>query len=214
MEEITPQATPPEQEHAPNPLLIIASFAVLGLAVALILFGGQLLVGQPAPEQSGGVTVPQSGSGDRVIMPGDAIQVGDRAPAFALADVNGNRVALADFQGQPVILNFWATWCPPCRLEMPDLQAAYERHQEDNLAILAINQDEPQDLVTSFFYDVFSLTFTPLLDQNAVVGDMYGAFNLPTSVFIDAEGTITAIQRSFMTGDQIEQFLAKTIQNG
>jgi thiol-disulfide isomerase/thioredoxin len=128
-----------------------------------------------------------------------------------LNDVDGRPVQLNDLRGQPVILNFWATWCAPCRVEMPDLQAVYERHQADGLVILAINREETAVTVRDFFYDELDLTFTPLLDETGDVSRLYGVANYPTSVFVDNEGMVTAVHLGLMIEEQIEGYLADTI---
>jgi peroxiredoxin len=136
-------------------------------------------------------------------------QIGDPARDFALQDVDGNLVQLSELNGRPLILNFWATWCPPCLVEMPDLQATYERHQSDGLMILAINREETAVTVREFFYDELDLTFTPLLDETGDVARLYGIVNYPTSIFVDEDGVVTAVHRGLMTEEQIEDYLAK-----
>jgi peroxiredoxin len=133
--------------------------------------------------------------------------VGDPAPTIAHNDLDGNSIELGDYSGRPVILNFWATWCAPCRIEMPELQQAFAAHQDDNLAILALNQQEPDFAVRQFFYAEFDLSFTPLLDGEGTVSQLYGAVNLPTTVFINPEGQITAIHRGPVTAEQVDGYL-------
>ncbi len=137
---------------------------------------------------------------------------GDIAPGFTLTDVDGNEVTLAQFRGRPVMLNFWATWCAPCRLEMPEMEQAQQDYAADGLAILAINQEEPAERVMSFM-DELGLTFTAPLDEDGDVSAQYGAFFLPSSVFINAEGEITAFHRGIIARSQIDGYLAETISN-
>jgi thiol-disulfide isomerase/thioredoxin len=128
--------------------------------------------------------------------------------------VDGEQVALSDHMGQPIILNFWATWCGPCRIEMPELQAAYEANQDQGLVILALDRDESAQTVSRFF-DELNLTFTPLLDDGGEVARRYGVGgNLPASIFINPEGQITAIHRGLMDQNLIEAYLAETIPAG
>jgi peroxiredoxin len=140
------------------------------------------------------------------------LAVGNLAYDFQLQDLNGRSVSLTDFRGQPVIVNFWATWCAPCRIEMPELQATYEKYKDDGLVILALDQDESPEIVRSFFYDEFGLTFTPLLDVEQEVAQQYGVFNFPSSFFINADGVITAIHRGPALQSQLEEYLADMIQ--
>ena len=95
---------------------------------------------------------------------------------------------------------------------MPELQATYEKYQDDGLIILALDQGESPEMVRSFFYDEFGLTFTPLLDTDQTVAEQYGIFNYPTSIFIDGDGIITAIHRGPVLQSQLDEYLADTIQ--
>ncbi len=118
---------------------------------------------------------------------------GQPAPNFELANLAGQPVKLSDFAGKPVILNFWATWCPPCRQEMPELQAAAEEYG-DRLTIIGINHtsgDNP-DLVPNFVAE-YGITFPVLLDELGLVVEIYGVVGLPTTIFIDRNGVINEI---------------------
>jgi len=119
---------------------------------------------------------------------------------------------LADFQGKPVVINFWATWCPPCRVEMPEFQRAFEEHQENELVILAINEAEQSEMVRSFFYDQMGYTYTPLLDEDGEVAEAYGAIGLPSTFFVNAEGEVTAVHRGAITQEQLNNYLEVTLQ--
>ena len=146
---------------------------------------------------------------------GGALLVGDKALDFALQDLDGNEVQLSSFAGQPVIVNFWATWCAPCRIEMPELQAAFEENADNDLVILAVDQQEPPDVVREFFYNQMGLTFTPLLDTESAISDLYGTGMVyPTTYFINPAGEVTAVHRGPMTKSQIDGYLAETIPTG
>lgn len=215
-----------ETANGRNPIIIFAGFLLLGAAFALILFGGDLFGNTqnnvPVVNDTAETTVldqviefPTAESSIAEIPEGNngLIDVGDKALNFTLLDFDGNPVSLSDFEGQPVIVNFWATWCVPCRIEMPELQEAYETYQDDNLVILALNVDEPADVAREFFEDEMGLTFTALLDENSAISTAFGNIGLPSTFFIDAEGTITAIHRGPMTFSQIEGYLAETISS-
>lgn len=221
------EPTTAETNDGRNPLIIFAGFLLLGAALALVLFGGDLFGGNQSSvavvndpgesavlDQDAVVEFPTTESSVAEIPPsnpGGVLEVGDKALNFTLLDLDGNPVSLADYAGRPVIVNFWATWCAPCRIEMPELQAAYDAYQDDELAILALNQDEPVDVARDYFVDEIGLTFTALLDDNSAIATAFGTFGLPTTYFIDGEGTITAIHRGPMTYEQIEGYLAETI---
>ena len=117
-------------------------------------------------------------------------QRGFRAPDFTLLDLEGEQVSLSDFRGQLVLINFWATWCPPCRDELPVIQAQYEK--SDDLVVLGVNFQEGADEVRSFVTNE-ELTFPILLDEEGRVTMTYRARALPTSFLVDAEGIITAV---------------------
>jgi peroxiredoxin len=222
-----PDSEPPTAEttNGRNPLILFAGFLLLGAALALVLFGGDLFGGGqsevPVVDDTGETAVldqvpefPTAQSSVAEIPPsnpGGILEVGEEALNFTLPDLDGNPVSLADFSGQPVIINFWATWCAPCRIEMPELQAAYEAYQDEGLVILALNQDEPADLARDYFKDEMELTFTALLDDNSAISIAFGTFGLPTTFFINGEGTITVIHRGPMTLEQIEGYLEETI---
>jgi peroxiredoxin len=198
------------KENGRQPIRIIGGVLLIGAALLLLFFGSSL-----RGQTNSGTTLPQipafEEAQNRTEFAGMP-EVGDAARDFVLNDVAGNPVQLGELAGQPIILNFWATWCAPCLMEMPDLQAAYERHQSDGLMILAINREETAVTVRDFFYDELDLTFTPLLDENGDVSRLYGVVNYPTSVFVDEAGVVTAVHRGLMTEDQIENYLAETIK--
>jgi peroxiredoxin len=116
-------------------------------------------------------------------------QVGGLAPPFTLNDLKGRPVSLADYKGKVVLLNFWATWCEPCRKEMPEIQTAYEQFQDRGLVVLAVNFGENLDPAVSFVHHG-NLTFPVLLDRKASVAERYGVINLPVTFLIDPEGII------------------------
>jgi peroxiredoxin len=133
---------------------------------------------------------------------------GHPAPNFVAHSLNGQAISLQEYHGRPVVLNFWATWCVPCRHEMPALQAVYETYKATGLAILAVNQDSasPGALVHAF-WNALGLTFLPLLDPEGRVAAYYNVFLLPSTVFVHPNGTITAVHLGPMTQAQIERFL-------
>jgi peroxiredoxin len=201
----------PSKLHSRNyqPLFIFFGFLLLGAALALVLFGGNLL--NTPGTNSVDLSETEFGEIEKVDKVG-YLEAGDRAHDFTLLDFNGNSVSLADFEGNPTIMNLWATWCAPCRIEMPALQEVHEKYQPDGLAILALNQDEPVEVASEYFYDEMNLSFTPLQDINSNVAAEYGGLNvLPTTYFIDRDGIISAIHHGPMTVGQIEGYLAEML---
>jgi peroxiredoxin len=114
---------------------------------------------------------------------------GRPAPDFTLQSVDGQTIKLADFRGKVVILNFWATWCPPCRAEMPALEEVYQARRDEGLVVLAIDQNEAPDSVKSFQAEL-GLTFPLLLDPGYTVSDQYRINLLPSTFFIGRDGVI------------------------
>jgi peroxiredoxin len=118
------------------------------------------------------------------------LKVGDVAPNFQLYDLNGNLVALSEYRGSIVFLNFWATWCGPCRVEMPAMEALYKTFERKDFEILAISTDQQGLAVTRPFRNELGLTFPILHDTDYRVGLAYGARSLPMTFLIDRRGVI------------------------
>ncbi|MBT3274132.1 MAG: redoxin domain-containing protein [Spirochaetales bacterium] len=119
-------------------------------------------------------------------------EAGVEAPDFELEFLNGEKRKLSEFRGDVVFLNFWATWCPPCRLEMPSMQALYDRHASSGLTILAVDLQEPETAVRKFVDD-YKLTFPIPLDSEGRVGAMYGVRSIPTTYIIDRDGMVLSV---------------------
>lgn len=113
------------------------------------------------------------------------------APNFTLPDFNNIEISLADLKGFPIIINFWATWCPPCRSEMPALQSVYQKYKDHGLIVLAVNTtyQDSIDKVSTFVSDN-NLTFPILLDGTSQSSTDYQIRSLPTTFFIDKDGII------------------------
>ena len=113
------------------------------------------------------------------------------APDFKLPDMDGENHALSDFRGKVVMLNFWATWCPPCRREMPSMQRLYEKYSERGLVVVAVNQFEDPDLVFEFTGRLsLEPTFPILFDRESRVSEQYKVKGLPTTYLLDKQGGI------------------------
>jgi peroxiredoxin len=123
-----------------------------------------------------------------------APMTGFLAPDFALTTLEGERAQLSDLRGSPVIVNFWATWCPPCRAEMPELEAVWRQYKDTGLVLLGVDQAESANVVAQFARGALGVTFPILLDTNLAVRDQYAVRALPTTVFIDAAGRIQDVK--------------------
>jgi peroxiredoxin len=123
-----------------------------------------------------------------------APQQGFLAPDFHLTTLNGESYTLSELRGAPVLINFWASWCPPCRSEMPAIQRVYDEFQDQGFTVLAVNttyQDNLGDAIT--FAQIRKLTFPILLDRDASVANLYEVRSLPTTFFVDPQGIISEV---------------------
>lgn len=174
---------------------------------ALLLFAG--LIRQAFLPRAGSAV---STAGQPLPTRGDGLVIGGLPYDFTLPNLEGETVTLGQYLGQPVVLNFWATWCGPCRIEMPEIQAAYEAYQDEGLVVLALNQNERPIDVETFFLEL-GLTFLPLLDEGSATGRNYGLANtLPSTVVINPAGEIVAIHRGILTRDQLDLYITQAIE--
>ncbi|WP_087974288.1 redoxin domain-containing protein [Oceanobacillus rekensis] len=133
------------------------------------------------------------------------LAIGDIAPDFELETSEGETVRLSDYRGKRVLVNFWATWCPPCRAEIPDMQKLYDNK---DVAILAVNMAETPDTVTEFVKE-YEMTFPVPMDAESEVIDTYQVQAYPTSYMIDSNGRIQYMRLGAMNYDLMVQELEK-----
>jgi len=141
--------------------------------------------------------------------------LGSPAPDFQLENLDGQTVVLSELRGRPVLLNFWASWCGPCRLEMPFLQEVSEDEmwRGQGLVILAVNLREPASVAREFMEDN-GLSFTVLLDSQGEVGMLYNTQYIPMTYFVDNDGIIRNIKRgAFRNSSDINRILLNMITN-
>ena len=137
--------------------------------------------------------------------------VSDSAPDFALKNLQGEEVRLSDFQGRPVLINFWATWCPPCRTEMPVIETAWQKYQDEGFVVLAVDVQESAGQV-QHFVDSLGLTFPILLDSTAkVASEFYRIRAFPTSFFVGRDGRLVATHRGTMTEQVLQQYMGQVL---
>ncbi len=146
-----------------------------------------------------------SGGEARELPPAPAI--GHPAPAFSLPTLTGEALALAGLRGQPVVLNFWASWCGPCRAEMPELQRLHRRLGEAGVAVVGVNQGETPETAAAFM-QALNLSFPVALDQRTGVSQQYLVNSLPTTFFIDRDGVI----RNTFIGPMSDAVLAQNLR--
>lgn len=140
------------------------------------------------------------------------------APDFGLPNSQGEIVRLSSLRGQPVIINLWASWCTPCRAEMPAIQKVYEQYKDQGLVVLGVNatnQDNPQNAVQ--FVEDMGLTFPILFDMDGEVSQQYLLSALPTTFFVDGSGTIQEVvvggpMAEALLKIRVEQLISRTSQ--
>jgi len=140
-----------------------------------------------------------------------SIEVGATAPDFELTTLNGKKTKLSDYRRKKVILNFWASWCPPCKAEMPHMQKFYEKNKDKNITILSVNLTSMDrgSVAVKAFVKKNKLTFPVLMDENGDIGKTYQAFTIPTSYMIDQNGMI----RKKMIGPMDENMMKEFTDN-
>lgn len=143
----------------------------------------------PGDAVSGPASDPPPVQTQRQERPG--LRVGSVAPNFQLRDLSGTPIALSDYRGKVVLINFWATWCGPCRIEMPGMERLYREFDRKGFEILAVSTDQQGVAVTRPFRDEIGLTFPILHDSDFRVGVAYGARTLPMTFLVDRHGIIT-----------------------
>ncbi len=139
------------------------------------------------------------------------VNVGELAPDFTLVDLEGNQISLSDFRGETVFVNFWATWCPPCRAEMPEMEAIYQEYTDKGVAVIGVDiQESKREVLQYVQQGGYSWTF--VLDTTGEVTADYKVQAIPTSFFIDREGIIQAVSIGAMTKRAMETELAKAME--
>ena len=118
------------------------------------------------------------------------VKEGENAPNFTLKNLDGKEISLNQFRGKHVLINFWATWCGPCKIEMPSLEALYERFKDRNFVLLAISNDMFGANIVKPFVKAHNINFPVLLDQRLKVSNAFGVVSLPTTFMIDPQGKI------------------------
>lgn len=169
---------------------LLGPFLVTPLLIAVLLVTSCSGSGAGAEPATAGGDIPSSA---QLEGRGVGIDIGKMAPGFAVVDLNGNKVTLADLRGKVVLLNFWATWCPWCKKEMPEIERFYEAYKDKGVEVVALDVEED----TKTVYDYANgkgFTFLIWLDLDGKVNNAYGVSAYPTSFFIDREGVIRSIQ--------------------
>ncbi|MEZ4667309.1 MAG: TlpA disulfide reductase family protein [Anaerolineae bacterium] len=179
-------------------LLLLGAATCWGAALFIVLHSG-------LPERA--TYTGYIESGQRV-----APELNAFAPPFSLTTLGDVTVHLGDLRGRAVIVNFWATWCEPCKVEMPDLQALYQQYQSQGLRLLAVNLGEPSSVAQQWVNE-FDLTFDILLDQTQSVAAVYQLRGQPSTYVISPDGIIAYIVYGPTTREALEAAIAPFFPN-
>jgi peroxiredoxin len=197
--------TPLEAPAAPRGGWIAGHVKLIAGIVAVLILAPVIWVVGTMPIASGSKVVTGTGGAAKGVGP----QVDYEAPNFKLLDPSGKPVELKQFRGHPVLLNFWATWCAPCREEMPEIEQIYREYKDRGLIVLGISVDDSSstknvpELIKEGSPSVGSYTFPVALDVKQEVLQRYKLLGVPSSYFIDASGVIRVVQPRAMSRQNI-----------
>ncbi len=197
MTETTSQ--PPVKHGGPSPILlvflVIPLFGIIAAVALAISEGG--FGGQPV------IPTPQAVASDFVSL------VGDSAPDFSLAGLDGTKHQLTDYKGRVTFVNFWATWCGPCRVELPTLEKFIAQQGDKGAMVLAVNTGETADQINTYFKQNEISGLNVLLDSNVEVYTAYGINALPTTFIVDKEGVIRFRHFGMLREEDITGYMDK-----
>ncbi len=212
-----------------NLLILLVAVALIGAGAVYFLTNMTGNDEAQGPGEQGFETGSQAGEPSAVPEPNDApavtetpeadgahdgyldhdhaeIVMGEKAPDFTLLDMEGNQVSLSDFEGKMVFLNFWATWCTYCDIEMPDLQKVHDENED--LVVLAVNVREEKGLVQDYL-DEGGYEFPVVLDEDGHMAQIYLVSGMPTTYFLSDDGKLLGYQPGMLTLEQMEDIIVQ-----
>ena len=202
---------PPEAQSAQRAQRTWSIIFAGALSGVLIIMLGLLLAQlqqRSAAQAAGGATTAAQGNNAASLPP--APVTGRIPPDFTLQTLGGENFTLSSVRGKPVWVNFWATWCPPCRAEMPEMQQRYNRYREQGLVIVGVDMAEGVDTVKQYVEsNGFNWTF--VLDLDNRVASNYFVSGIPTHLFIGRDGVIKAIQVGGIPGNLMDRYLEQIV---
>ena len=193
----------PGSDRSYQPWLALLVGVLIGAAIGYFVFFG--VPSTPIDSQP----LPTAGP-PQIALAG--LETGGPAPDFDLKAADGTPVGLKDYRGDVVLLNFWATWCAPCRTEMPLLESAFESFRDQGFVVLGIDFDESAELVAAFGEEL-GLSFPLLLDPGGKIQHLYKVRGYPTTVVLDREGRIQAYHIGVLTQSQLDGYLERVGQS-
>lgn len=185
---------------------MIAIIVLLGL----IAYGGYDYFNKSASSEEVEISADADAPGEQLVR---GVEKGNLAPDLTLVDLNGKEVRLADYAGKTVLLNFWATWCPPCRIEMPHMQQFYEDYQSKDVVILGVNLSQTEQSMDDVpaFVEEEKLTFPIVLDLEGDALLTYQIIAYPTTYLIDAKGIVREKFRGAINYDIMKEAVGKVL---
>ncbi len=172
----------------------VVSLVIVGLGAVLVIIS---LISYFRPASSEAISQPK---------------INSPMSNFELADIDNQWVQLSDYKGQVVLINTWASWCPPCREEMPDLNAFYNQYKDQGFVVLAINGGEAPSIAKAFAID-FGLDFPVLVDPDYRVMDGLKIDSYPTSIIVDRDGIVRGIRLGMHTPETLKNEVLPLIEN-
>lgn len=192
----------------------IALYLLVGFLLG-VTFAWVLVLGFPSAESETSISALSTASPETTeiqvigtVVSKIAPEIGAQAPDFALRDLRGNEIRLSEFRGRTVLLTFWATWCGPCRLEMPAFEDRYQELKDDGFIVLGVNYDEPVEDVRTL-RDELGLSFPLLLDPGGSVQRLYRIRGYPSSIFVDPQGVVRVVHIGLITEGQLRDYLVE-----
>ncbi|MEP7214628.1 MAG: redoxin domain-containing protein [Anaerolineaceae bacterium] len=204
----TPDETQPERQPGVRQKIVAVRQNILVstvFAAAALLFIWVFTEGDDAPPRSQDVTLTAKASGS-------APRTGQPAPEFSVVSLDGNSIQLSELRGHPVWVNFWASWCPPCRAEGPEIEAAYREYGDQGLVIVGLNVGESASIVREYVTRV-GLTFLIGGDPGTDVAAAFRVKGLPTNFFINADGIVQDIRIGRLTSETIRNEMSMLFPN-
>jgi cytochrome c biogenesis protein CcmG/thiol:disulfide interchange protein DsbE len=183
----------------------LGTILVLAVTAAVVMVGAYM-VDRPAADETGVTAVTLSGSGQ-----GAAPEIGGPAQDFTATTVDGKKVSLGEYKGQPVWLTFGASWCAACKAEAPDIEAAYQKHKAEGLVVLFVSISEDSATVKDYT-DRIGLTFPQIADPDTRIASAYRVNGIPAHFFIDASGILQVMKTGGLSPEQMDAALAEASQ--
>ena len=176
----------------------IIKLLILVLSIAVVIAGAWVLYGKLSTQ----VQIP-----GEITTPGETEETLPMAPDFTFYDLEGNSHALSDFRGKPVILNFWASWCGPCKAEMPEFQTAFDTYGEQIQFLIVNLTDGGQETVksASAYITEKGYTFPVYYDTDLAGANAYGVYAVPVTYFIDEDGGLVTQTAGMLTGETLQR---------